>query len=634
MTPANARFQLILTAISSAECVWLAPQSALSATVTQANGDPIPSKDKICIDPSTHTTGGLAAVFASATCTPAGKTDIGAPCNTVETCAAEKARVLSSGVVCETTWLHGVNDDACAIDPQKGEVIGLDPWNDVQTSYNTFKPLPCNVTFSIVSRGTAMFHDAFGWYNALPGHAPDPSDLHVMLGCGSQVGDTASLDVRNEPAYKGGEIGYFLLTPEGRDQKKFCAAGDCCASLDRYNSGVGYAYFTEPGYNPEGLLSGKPYVHFVAYDSRLTPAKFYFAWEDLYAPTGSDFTDVVVSVEGAECSGGGADCQTTDGAKGPCAQGTMACKSGALTCLPHVTASAEKCNGVDDDCNGIIDDNAPCPASQVCYHGQCQASCASGEFPCQASKQCDPASGLCLDPACVGQQCAADQTCIAGVCAAPCVGVVCPKGQLCLGNECVDLCHDVSCTGGQVCVNGACTAGCMACGGLGCSAPEQCDETSGKCSDPSCAKPCDAGYQCSAGACVDTCALTNAHCPGGAACKAGVCASAPTNDSGVSSAGSSGLLDFDAGTPSALPADGSQASGSNDGTPRRPSVASSAPGCACSVPGPSPRRTPSAWLLVSAGLCVFLGRRRRNSWHAPKRSSLTLPKVTKCSSGW
>src|SRR5687767_8504126 len=95
--------------------VWAAAAGLLlvgaahAATITQANGDPIPTLQKICVDPGTQTTGGLAAVFASATCDPPGSSNIGAPCNTAETCATEKQRVLDSGVVCETTWLHGVN---------------------------------------------------------------------------------------------------------------------------------------------------------------------------------------------------------------------------------------------------------------------------------------------------------------------------------------------------------------------------------------------------------------------------------------------------------------------------------------------------------------------------------------------
>ncbi len=609
MTHYGARFRPLMSrAWFAAACAVLSSEAAFAATVTQANGDPIPSKNKICIDPSTHTTGGLAAVFASATCTPAGQTDIGAPCNTVETCAAEKARVLGSGVVCETTWLHGVNDDGCAIDPQKGEVIGLNPWSDVQTTYNTFEPLPCNVTFSVVSRGTAMFHDAFGWYNVTAGKAPDPSDLHVMLACDSKVGDKASLDVRNEPAYKGGEIGYFLLTPEGHDQKKFCAGGDCCASLDRYRSGVGYVYYTEPGFNPEGSLNGKPYVHFVAYDSRLMPAKFYFAWEDLYAPTGSDFTDVVVSVEGAECSGGGGDCQTTDGAKGPCAAGTMACKNGALSCVPHIAAAPEKCNGVDDDCNGNIDDNAPCPTDEVCYHGQCQPHCSRGEFPCPPPTACDDVSGLCLDALCVGKQCAADQTCTAGVCAAPCVDVTCPKGQVCLGDACVDLCQNVKCASGQVCVNGACTAGCAACGGLACSAPEQCNEATGACADPSCPKACDNGYQCSRGACVDTCSLGAVRCPGGAACLAGACSAAPSpGNSAANDAGPPGTIDFDAG-PGNSQSGG--ASAGSAGSVGRQSLASSNAGCACSVPTRRSSGSRDYLVLVIPALCALRRRRR------------------------
>ncbi len=601
---------------------WLSAP-AQAATLTQANGDPIPSLGKICLDASSHTTGGLAAVFASATCMPPGQTAIGAPCNTEQSCATEKARVLASGVTCETTWLHGVNDDGCAIDPLKGEVLGLNPWNDVQTSYNTFQPLPCKVTFSVVSRGTALFHDAFGWYNAVPGQAPDASDLHVMLGCNSQVGDTASLDVVHEPAYKGGQIGYFLLTPENRAANKACAGGDCCASVQRFEAGVGYAYFTEPSHNPEAAVNGKPYVHFIAYDSRLTPAKFYFAWEDLYQPSGSDFTDVVVSVEGAECSGGGEDCQTTDGAQGPCGLGTRACKNGVLACVPRATPHSEACNGIDDDCNGAIDDDAPCPQGDTCFRGQCQPSCKKGEFPCAVGQQCDDASGLCLEAACIGQTCAAGQVCSGGVCSAPCQGVVCPGEKLCLANECVDLCAKAQCAVGQVCSKGACIAGCTSCGGLTCKGSEQCQETTGHCVDPTCAAPCASGFACRDGACVDECTISAVHCPMGGACQAGACqAAAASGPNGSAGGGADGPLDFGTGGGENGVGVGAGASAGAVATRTRALPASAS--CSCAVPGGAGASSHASELWVLLALGLLSSARRRAARHSSSDMSLSL----------
>ena len=330
----------------------------------------------------------------------------------------------------------------------------------------------CPVTFSVLSKGTALFEDAFGWYNVDPSHAPGADELHVVLGCDSALGSSVTLDITNDPAYRGGEIGYFLLTPEDRNKHKFCAGGNCCASLERYRNGIGYSYFTEPKNNPEGLLNGKAYVHFVAYDSRLQSSKFYFAWEDLFEPTGSDFTDVVVSVEGAACSGGGRPCSVEGGLKGACALGTTACKNGALVCVPQRSPTAETCNGVDDDCDDAIDDGAPCDGTDVCFHGRCQPRCGTAEFVCPTQEQrCDSASGLCVDGECLKVACSASEACVKGRCVEPCADVRCPAAQLCLGGDCVDLCGGVSCSAGEVCVSGACVPGCSSCCGLVCSAP-------------------------------------------------------------------------------------------------------------------------------------------------------------------
>ena len=579
--------------------ITLTTRTVCAATVTQANGDPIPTTQKIC-DGATQTTGGLAAVFASRTCTPPDGSNIGAPCNTPELCAAIKQEIVDSGVVCETTWLHGVNDDACAIDPLQGEVIGLNPWTDVQTGYNTFRPLPCTLTFSVVSRGLAMFQDVFGWYNVDPNGPPSIDDLHVMLSCDTPDGAEIELDPQNDPAYRGGDIGYFLLTPEDRQNHKSCAEGNCCASLERYQAGVGYLYYTQPQYNPEALYNGNPYVHFIAYDSRLTRAKFYFAWEDLYEPTGSDFTDVVVSVEGAECAGGGQPC-SVEGALGHCAEGRTACKLGELVCNAIRGPASESCNGVDDDCNGAHDDGAVCPPGEVCHQGRCQPECSTGEFRCADPKECDPSSGLCVEAGCVGIECPPGEICSAGNCQEPCLDVVCPFGQVCLGNECIDLCAGVSCPSGESCVDGACLS-CAQCGGVGCAAPLLCNPTSGACEDPTCTTPCPAGTSCSNGACVDDCVLSQAHCPGGASCANGSCSSGD----GHGGAGGSGIVIINGGTGSAPATPGSVSTPGE----RVDTKSQGAPGCACSVTRQSPF-APLTGLLVLGVANVLRGVKRR-----------------------
>lgn len=580
--------------------VSLGPAPALAASIVQANGDPIPTKQKICVDAGSHQTGGLAAVFASATCTPASGSNIGAPCNTPALCEAEKQRILASGVTCETTWLHGVNDDGCAIDPAKGEVLGLDPWLDVQDSYNTFRPLACPVTFAVLSKGTALFQDAFGWYNVRPNQAPSADDLHVVLGCDSKVGSSVTLDVTNDPAYGGGEIGYFLLTPEDREQHKSCAGGDCCASVERYEQGVGYAYFTQPENNPEGLLGGRPYVHFVAYDSRLRDSKFYFAWEDLFEPNGSDFTDVVVSVEGAACSGGGEPCTAENGLSGACALGTTACKGGTLACVPQRGPAPEACNGSDDDCNGAIDDGAPCAGDEVCFHGRCQPKCGTAEFVCPTKEQrCDAASGLCIDAECVAVTCAAHEACVKGACLPPCADVSCPVGQICLGGDCVDLCRGVSCVAGETCLAGACVPGCTSCGGLVCPSPLACDTTTGACIDPTCPYGCPAGSSCRAGSCVDACTVGEVRCPAGKVCSLGACGAQDVEPDG------NVPIDFGGRGPGGGTTGGSSAANSN-GADRTRDLPD--PGCACAS---RPSSSSGYWPIMLCALA--LGRRRRTA---------------------
>jgi hypothetical protein len=311
---------------------------------------------------------------------------------------------------------------------------------------------------------------------------------------------------------------------------------------------------------------------------------------------------VVVSVEGAACTGGGQPCTADSGLSGACALGTTACKQGALACVPQRGPMPEQCNGVDDDCNALIDDDAPCDGDQVCFHGRCQPKCGTGEFVCpHEGQKCDLGSGLCVEADCLKISCPEGETCLGGACVAPCEGVVCPARQVCLGGECVELCAGVSCTAGEVCVAGACVPGCTSCGGLTCAAALACDTTTGACIDPTCPYGCAPGTVCSAGACVDACSAPGVRCPGGRVCSQGSCVpesgangpgDVPIDLSGggaTSRAGSSGVGD----------ANGSTSSGEQ----RR----FADPGCACRAAGTSPGW--GAWL---AGLVLLAsGCRRR-----------------------
>ena len=100
----------------------------------------------------------------------------------------------------------------------------------------------------------------------------------------------ALLDVRSDPAYQGGDIGFFLVTPEDHASAGSCAGGDCCATVARLGGGVGYAYYSQRAFNPDGG-GATPYIHLLTYLSKLATRKFYFAWEDTFRTTNADFTE-------------------------------------------------------------------------------------------------------------------------------------------------------------------------------------------------------------------------------------------------------------------------------------------------------------------------------------------------------
>ena len=539
-----------LAALTAAWLLSLVP--ARAQALTQPNGAVIPTPPSC----ASNAPSGLAAALACV-CTQPGICNIGAPCASATSCDDGKRGT------CETTLAHAWNDNTCI----PSLASGLDPAAEAATTPETFHPT-CALTFSVVTRGTAQFRDVFGWYNA-GATKPAASDLHPMLGCGDGAGKSAVLDITREPAYAGGDIGFFLATPEAHDGGKQCAGGDCCATLPRIAAGQGYVYYSQRAYNPD-QAGASSFIHLVILDSHLVKRKFYFAWEDIFGGSNNDFTDLVTSVDGVECAGGGEVCET--GQKGICAQGVSACSQGKVGCVPIESAHPETCNGLDDDCNGAVDDGATCASPDaVCQNGACVHRCSGVEFPCGGGTACDRATGYCVDPACIGVTCAAGKICRAGACLASCDGVVCPSGQTCIADACVDLCAGVSCGGGKVCRGGACFAGCGQCDGVVCGGALRCDASSGQCADPSCPAGCGGGTVCRSGACVDACA--GEVCPRGQSCASGRCGggTASGRDGGGLSSGGGGS------GGSSGPDGGAEASNAFD--------AHAASGCGCRVVG-------------------------------------------------
>lgn len=361
----------------------------------------------------------------------------------------------------------------------------------------TFRPA-CRLTFRILANGTAGA-DSFGWYNVTPGRAPTPDELHYMIPAGTPPGTEFTLDLRGDPDYLGGDIGFFL---------------------DFRHSWIPNAvYYSQKEYNPDYAGPGVSFVHLLVYNSHLEADRFYFAWEDWYGSGDNDFDDLVTSVTNIVCTGGGEACST--GELGVCAEGTEQCRAGGLQCLRVNDPSPEVCDGLDTDCDGLVDEGDLCPAGRLCDRGMCVERCVPGEFVCPVGLECNSRS-LCVEPACLEVDCPEGQTCRAGTCVEPCTGVTCPWGHVCRYGRCVDPCATLTCDEGYACVGGVCTPDCSC---TGCPAEQTCNDD-GTCVDTACVGvDCPDGFHCVAGACRDGCA--DAVCPRGQTCEAGRCVDLP-----------------------------------------------------------------------------------------------------------
>ncbi len=480
----------------------------------------------------------------------------------------------------------------------RGESI--DALRDAGVTPERFVP-GCRLTFTLVSRGPATFRNAFGWYN-VTGSAPAESDLHVLIPCDAAQGTVANLDLSREPAYRGGEIAFFLRTPED-GASGTCAGGDCCGRTGR----TGRTYYSERRFNPDSVAAGGTgYIHLLTYDSRATRDAFYFAWEDLFRGGDNNFTDFVALVSNIVCAGAGGPCST--GMRGACGQGVQQCRAGMLTCVPTTAPSAERCDGVDNDCNGMTDDGMGlCPIGQVCDRGVCVPPCV--ERACFVGFRCTD-RGTCVEDACVGVTCNEGQRCEAGRCVGACDGIRCPGDQLCRAGRCVDGCAGVMCDSDQVCVGGTCVPRCQC---RRCAASETC-RSDGRCVATDCSMvTCMAGQRCVMGACRDAC--DGAMCPRGERCVMGACVPEPTRDAGsVSDAATDGgVSPMDGGVP---PQDSGVVMDVTTDE-RRPSliVDGAGRGCGCKVvvnAGTSATRD-RALLALASALAVALARRSGRS---------------------
>jgi hypothetical protein len=452
---------------------------------------------------------------------------------------------------------------------------GINALADAAITPQTFVP-SCGLTFTVLQRN-AGYKNSFGWYN-VTGSKPSVGELHEFLSCNDPVGFTKVLDIKNDPAYAGGEIGFYEATGG-------------CATLQSHD----YIFFSEPQYNPDGNQQN-PFIHLLIYNSTVTPKAFYFGWEDLLSGGDNDFDDLTTFVTGISCSGGGVPCNT--GQPGICADGVMQCQSGMLTCVQSNQPGTETCNGLDDDCNAATDEGDICPANQVCDKGTCVPKCAGGEFDCSVGEVCNE-NGYCVDPACVAVTCPEGQKCIKGECKGPCDGVVCPHGQTCRVGACVDPCTSITCDSEQVCVAGVCVEKCQC---AGCGASESC-QADGRCLLSVCeGKSCGPGQYCDAnGNCADSCG--GAVCPSGQVCEQGQCVAQMGGTGGAGggifpgTGGSAG-----SGTGGASSGAGGAGGGANGGS------ASESGSCGCRMVG---RDNEALGALAALLACGLAARKRR-----------------------
>jgi hypothetical protein len=493
----------------------------------------------------------------------------------------------------------------------------VNPTTDARTVPETFRP-DCSLTFTVLARG-AGFDNSFGWYN-VTGTKPLPGELYEFVGCNDDVGAVKVLDLTGDTRYLGGEIAFFEATPEGR-------AGNCANVVDYANS-VGHVYYSEARFNEDNVPGAASFIHLLIMDSKVRTSSFFFGWEDRFSGGDNDFDDLLMRVDGIQCAGGGADCDT--GMPSHCGKGVMRCVNGELVCGPRTTPRDEKCNAIDDDCNGTTDEGELCDKGYLCDHGSCIKRCSDNEFPCPAGFVCRD-DGFCLDKDCVDVTCAEGKVCVKGACLGACDGVKCPFGSECVGGACVDLCDGVTCPAGQVCDGGACVSCCN-----GCPKGTTCDDKQTACLTPDCVDmSCGPGTHCgvpapvagefmakmsTASQCVDDC--DGVVCPRAQACLNGLCIvdenadSASSNNRGTGGMGGrrgATLGDAPAATSTGGVGDSAGTGGAGSSPRSRRSAEPPTPGCAVSVPAERAGGSQFVWFTLCAlGLCAL---RRRASCH-------------------
>jgi hypothetical protein len=448
-----------------------------------------------------------------------------------------------------------------ALDTYETPAGTLNAVKDAAETPQIFKPrLSSAVVFEDIREG-AGFEDSFGWYNIgddVSTAVGRNANLHPVMGCGvpmvNGAGDAKthsgnplsyvqsaeepnaiSVDFAAEATagrYKGGFIGFYLITPEDPANPGSRLSGRAinCGDFKQDSTGkslFGFIYFTQKDLNNDG-----DFVHHLVYTSK-TADRFYFGFEDLFRGGDNDYEDMAMRVDGLtppcvpsaevcdgldnDCDGlidaadpdltGTGDACQCDGVlltcdngprSGQCQTGATACTNGAITCHGTGVASTELCDGIDNNCDGTIDDN-PSGTGATC-DGQDADLCKEGHIVCQSGALvCDDNTGASVE-SCNN----VDDNC---------------DGQIDEGDP----------GGGGSCGSsiGVCTPGTLHCmtGGLECQGgnaggPETCNGLDDNCNGVPDDNPVDVGQACGASS-TGECKLGQTICVGGSLSCAG-----------------------------------------------------------------------------------------------------------------